>query len=381
MRGWSRFGVAVCLVGLVACGASATPTARPTLPAAAGTSGTVGAPPATPPVVASTATVATAATPAAATTVAAVTPSGAISPAVATPTRATPVATWPGNAFLQLIYQGRAYLGFWSLPATDGPTVPTKVGTPELGPVIDRTFARWQTANLAPAGTAIHSVVGQPPERMLAAQVAEGMVFYHASDRPGELERLAVVTGTVREQGEARWDTPNGSPPPDDDGIYYAPLRLEHVRTIQGVALVDEGLLDVRQFIAPPGRANTTGAQAEFGELAPLQPGDTILAFLWMGGAFSAEGTPSLLAPHYHWTTPNRLYALRDGEVTPLSTPADANLLGVPEGEFLAGVAEAFRGVTAIDPRTFNPTIPPAPTTLPTPRAEVGAPINLAQQY
>jgi hypothetical protein len=216
---------------------------------------------------------------------------------------------------------------------------------------------------------------------MLAVRVDGGTVFYHAADRPGELERLAVVIGTVREQGEARWDTPNGSPPPDNDGIYYVPLRLEDVRTVQGVALVEDGLLEVRQFVAPPGKGNAAEARADFGELTPLQPGDTILAFLWMGGAFSAEGTPGLLAPHYHWTTPNRLYVLRDGEVTPLGVPADADLLGVPEGEFLAGVAEAFQGVTAIDPRTFTPTIPPAPTALPAPRVEVGGTINLARQY
>ena len=381
---WRRatFGVAVCLVGLVACGAAATPTARPTTPATTATSGTMGATLATPPAVATPATVATAAPPlAVGTPAAAVTPARTASPASASPTRAMPVAPWPSNAFLQLIYGGRAYLGFWSLPATGGPTAPAGVGTPELGPVIARTFARWQTANLAPAGTAIHGVVGQPPERMLAVRVAEGTVFYHATDRPGELERLAVVTGTVREQGAARWDTPNGSPPPDDDGIYFAPLHLENVRTIQGVALVEDGLLEVRQFVAPPGRGNTAEARADFGELAPLQPGDTILAFLWIGGAFSAEGTPGLSAPHYHWTTPNRLYALRDGAVTPLSAPADADLSGVPEGEFLAGVAEAFRGVTAIDLRTYIPTIPSAPTALPAPRVEVGAPINLAQQY
>lgn len=371
MRRWAVVGVAIWLVGLVACGTAVTPTASPLPSSTVVTGGGTGATPTVP-----------------ATRPAAVTPSRASAPALATPAAATPtampgatsVADWPGNTFLQLLYQGRSYLGFWSQPTTNGPVVPAGAGVPELGPPVGRTFSRWQSGNLTPAGTAIRSVVGQPPERMLAIAVAEGTVFYRSVEDSDELARLSVVIGTVREQGEPRWGTPDGSPPPDGDGIYYAPFRLEGVRTIQGQALVTAGSINLRLFIAPPGGSNAAAMQAELGELPTLQPGDSLLAFLWMGGD-PLSSVMSDPGSWFHWTTPNRLYALRDGMVSPLAIPADAGLPGLSEGEFLAGVDDAFRGVIAIDPRDPIPTRLSQPTAPAPPRIEVGQPINLTQQH
>lgn len=216
---------------------------------------------------------------------------------------------------------------------------------------------------------------------MLAVQVPEGTVFYRADERSDELGRLAVVVGTVREQGAGRWNTADGTPPASGDGIYYVPLRLEQVRVLQGVVLIADGALDLRQFVAPPGAGSNDEARATFGELTPLQRGDTVLAFLWMGANPPPKGTPGAAAtPWFHWTTPNRLYRLRDGLVAPLGIPADAGAPGMPEGAFLAGIAEAFRGVTALDPRAPTAPILPAPTALPLPGIEAGDTANLAQR-
>lgn len=146
MRRWRLFGMAICAAWLVACGAAATPSVRPTAPAAAGATAVAGTP-APPPSPASP-------------TIGATPPARPGSPTARATPVASPVAPWPGNAFLQLFYQGRAYRSFWARPVSGSPTIPAGIGTPELGPPVGRTFARWQTANLAPAGIPIRSIVG-----------------------------------------------------------------------------------------------------------------------------------------------------------------------------------------------------------------------------
>lgn len=266
-------------------------------------------------------------------------------------------------------YRGRVYwqLDFGRAEAADG----LQAGQP-----IDTTFSRWQSNGLAPAGTAIHDVVGQPVDRMLAVRARGRFAFFRAEDRPSGLDGIQVVQGTVQSFGPGRWTTPDGLPPPAGQqpsapdfvhATIYTPATVAVERTLQG------GI--------PPG---TTIEVRQVGGPIPLAPGGAVILLL-APGQWARGGPGGSIPPgDYYHLWPGRAYAVERGQVLPLGEP-DADGERVPLDRFLSGLAETFTGVTPLDPHGPAPTpAPPAPlptpAPTPTPRVPAGRQINLVRE-
>ncbi len=283
-----------------------------------------------------------------------------------------------------LYYRGRVYMqfGFGSAPADVASLQPDQV--------VSRTFSRWQSNGMYPAGTAIYSVAGQPVERLLAVQGPERTAFFRAGEFPSGLDSYQVVQGTVKRFGPGRWSTPDGQPPPPGQrpsapdfvhATVYTPATVAVERTLHGLIPAGQEI-EVRQWGGTVGAVTT---MTSIGGVIPLSPGSTVILLL-TPGQWSSGGPGSLLPPgDYYWLWPERAYAVADGRVTPLGAP-DAEAEQVPLEGFLAGLAETFGGVPALDPHGPRPTPPPPPPRTPppptpTPRFAAGQPVNLVREY
>ncbi len=86
----------------------------------------------------------------------------------------------------------------------------------------------------------------------------------------------------------------------------------------------------------------------------------------------------------YYWTGWSGSHRVADGQVAPLvGGNANSTPETVPLEQFLAGLAETFRGVRPLDPYGPAPTpsLPPTPAPTPTPQHRLGQTINLVQEY
>ncbi len=279
-------------------------------------------------------------------------------------------------------YRGRVYwqLGVGRADAADG----LQAGQP-----IDTTFSRWQSNGLVPAGTAIHDVVGQPVDRMLAVRAHGRFAFFRAEDRPLGLDSIQVVQGTVESFGPGRWTTPDGLPPPTGQqpsapdyvhATIYTPATIAVERTLQG-GIPPGTTIEVRQV---GGTSGARSAATAGGGVIPLAPGGAVILLL-APGQWARGGPGGSIPPgDYYHLWPGRAYAVERGQVLPLGE-ADADGERVPLDRFLSGLAETFTGVTPLDPHGPAPTPAPSgpaptPAPTPTPRVPAGRQINLVRE-
>lgn len=232
-----------------------------------------------------------------------------------------------------LHYRGRSYR---ALVADAGAAL-------RLDHPVGRTFSRWQSSELFPAGAAIHEVAGWPAERLLAVQGRGRSAFFCADEQALDLPSTQVVRGTVRSVGPVqRWGSGDAGP------RFYLFAAIAVERTLHGLIPAGEADVTVLQL----------GGSPDGG--VPLAPGNEVLLFLYPGRWATTGGDlPGTPPGTYYLVVRYWAYLIADGQVTPLD-PLRDNDAPVPIEEFEAGVAETFRGVQTLDPGGPKPT--PAPT-------------------
>ncbi|MGN6359460.1 MAG: kelch repeat-containing protein [Thermomicrobiales bacterium] len=284
----------------------------------------------------------------------------AVPPALVPPgTSVLPEANWTDTTDSYLFFRGRGYQLAGQTPGSDVSW--------HAGGTIGQTVLRWQTGGVFPAGTTVSSVIGQPPEQLLAIQYGEHgerTAFYKADDQTTALfASIQVVIGTVTSQGQplCAW-TGCDRPPPGQRlyGSISTPAAITVEQVLHGGLPANSSQIEIRQL----------GAADEplpNNRPVPLTPGQRVLMFLQPA---QTESIADFSAGDYYWTGKHWLYGITGDDVTPLgaNTAGDAP---VPLGQFSAAIATVYQGVLPRDPRatpaaTPNRSVPTATAPVPT---------------